>query len=97
MTTTRYDNHTQQTSLQQRQIYKTKDNPNVQKTKKGYITYATWNCYRGLLNTDNQQTSKMMEMEEYMNCNKIDVLVINEADIYGKEARIKRRTPSQKK
>ena len=58
-------------------------NKNNHKSTK-YITYAKWNCQRILLTNDNEQSDKLLEMEDYMNSNKEDVMVVNEADIHGK-------------
>ena len=62
-------------------------------TKDKYITYATWNCRRGILTADNQPTEKLIEVEDYMKSNKIDVLVMNEADLHGDKSRIMRSNP----
>ena len=49
-------------------------NKNINKGKT-YMTYATWNCYRGLLDANNNQTSKMMEMEDYLNTHKVRIRI----------------------
>ena len=53
---------TQHNSLQNN-IREDCNNKKVIKEKK-YITYETWNCYRGILGSDNQQTEKMIEIKD---------------------------------
>ena len=66
-----------------------KTNP---KNKK-HITYATWNCRQGVITQDNQPTEKLIEMEDYMKSNKIEVLVLIETDLHGKDSRTIRTNP----
>ena len=40
------------------------------------------------------QTEKMNEMEDDMNCNKIDVMATNEMEIHGKNSRVIRSNPA---
>ena len=63
------------------------------KKPKNATNFASWNCRRGILSNTNEQTAKIHEMEDYMNENKIDVMTINEADLFGKDARIMKAHP----
>ena len=84
---TRYHDYMKKTDRDIDQSYKAR---NKEKT---YISFATCNCNKGLLDSNNNQTSKMIEMENYLNDNEIDALIVNESDIYGKDARIRRTNP----
>ena len=66
---------------------------NNKSTKKNYITFAAWNCRKGILQNDNQPGDKLAELEEYIQTNKIDVITINEADLHGANSRTTRTSP----
>ena len=54
------------------------------------LNISAWNCRRGLLDKDNEATEKRLEIEHYIEENKLHALCIIESDLHGATSRVKR-------
>ena len=61
----------------------------------GKVTIATgyWNCARGLLDSNNNPTPKLDEIELFLDTHKLDILAIAEAGLHGSRSRTVRARP----
>ena len=59
---------------------------------KGY-NVAAWNCRRGLLTADGSPSSKVADIQLYMEKHQLDVFGIIESDLHGTQSRIYRARP----
>ena len=55
---------------------------------------AAWNCRRGLLDKDNEATEKLLEIERYIEDQKLHALCVIESDLHGISSRVRRSNPA---
>ena len=60
--------------------------------KIGY-NVASWNCRRGLIDPDGSPSSKLTDIQMYLQKHQLHVFGIIEADLHGPKSRIYRRNP----
>ena len=58
------------------------------------LNISAWNCRRGLLDKDNEATEKLLEIEQYIEENKLHALCIIESDLHSATSRVKRNNPA---
>ena len=58
---------------------------------------AMWNCRRGLLNSDNNASSKMTKVTDFISKYKIHMLCLIESDLHSAVSRYRRTQPLTKK
>ena len=54
---------------------------------------ASWNCRRGLLTSDGSPTSKMIDVQMYLQKHQLHIFGLIEADLHGPLSRVYRRNP----
>ena len=61
-------------------------------TKNGCVL-ASWNCRMGLLDKSNRPTTKLEDIQVFLEQNKVDVLALSEVELHGPHSRVYRRNP----
>ena len=60
--------------------------------KKGY-NIGLWNCRKGLLNNNKTQSTKMIEVKQFLSDKHLHLLCLVESDLHGDISRIKKQYP----
>ena len=52
-----------------------------------------WNCRKGLTNSENLPTGKIVDVKEFLESNDLQLLCLIEADLHGATSRVRRVKP----